>query len=79
MTDDKQAQPRASLSLVDVAVMVVGIVIGIGIFKTPSLVAAFVDSEAMFIGLWALGGLVTIFGALCYAELGSARPHAGGE
>ena len=79
MTDDKQAQPRANLSLVDVSIMVVGIVIGIGIFKTPSLVANFSSSETMFIGLWVLGGVITIFGALCYAELGSARPHAGGE
>jgi amino acid transporter len=59
--------------------MVVGIVLGIGIFKTPSLVANFSSNETMFLGLWALGGLITLVGALCYAELGSARPNAGGE
>ena len=79
MTDDKQAQPRASLSLLDVSIMVVGIVIGIGIFKTPSLVANFVPNETYFIGMWVLGGFVTFVGALCYAELGSSRPSAGGE
>jgi APA family basic amino acid/polyamine antiporter len=79
MTESNQAQPRTNLSMVDVAIMVVGIVIGIGIFKTPSLVANFSSSETMFIGLWLLGGLVTIAGALCYAELGGARPNSGGE
>jgi APA family basic amino acid/polyamine antiporter len=73
------AAPRASLSTFDAAAMLVGIVIGIGIFKTPSLVANFVPSETYFIGVWALGGFVTFVGALCYAELGSSRPSAGGE
>jgi amino acid transporter len=61
-----------------VAIMV-GLVVGIGIFKTPALVATHVDSEAMFLGVWVAGGLVTLAGALCYAELASAYPHAGGE
>jgi amino acid transporter len=73
------AAPRASLTLTDVAIMVVGIVLGIGIFKAPSLVANFSSSETMFLALWALGGLITLIGAVCYAELGSARPNAGGE
>lgn len=73
------ATPRVSLTLMDVAIMVVGIVLGVGIFKTPSLVANFSSTEAMFLGLWFLGGLVTLVGAVCYAELGSARPNAGGE
>jgi amino acid transporter len=59
--------------------MIVGVVIGVGIFKTPSLVAASVGSEAMFIGVWVLGGIITLLGALCYAELGSAHPNVGGE
>ena len=79
MADPAPAAPRASLSTLDAAAMLVGIVIGIGIFKTPSLVANFVPSETVFIGLWLLGGFVTFVGALCYAELGSSRPSAGGE
>jgi amino acid transporter len=79
MADQTSAAPRASLSTLDAAAMLVGIVIGIGIFKTPSLVANFVPSETAFIGLWLLGGFVTFVGALCYAELGSSRPSAGGE
>ena len=79
MAEPASAAPRASLTLTDVAIMVVGIVLGIGIFKTPSLVANFSSNETMFLGLWALGGLITLVGAVCYAELGSARPNAGGE
>jgi len=79
MADPASAAPRATLTMVDAAAMLVGIVIGIGIFKTPSLVANFVGSETMFVGLWLLGGIVMLAGALCYAELGSAHPSAGGE
>ena len=79
MAEPASAAPRVSLTLMDVAIMVVGIVLGIGIFKTPSLVANFSSGETMFLGLWALGGLITLVGAICYAELGSARPNAGGE
>ncbi|WP_419899518.1 APC family permease [Roseomonas sp. USHLN139] len=71
--------PRASLSALDATIMLVGIVVGIGIFRTPSLVAAHVESELAFIGVWVAGGLVTLIGALCYAELAAAHPHAGGE
>ena len=60
MADQAPAAPRANLSLRDVAIMVVGIVLGVGIFKTPSLVANFSSGETMFLGLWLLGGLVTL-------------------
>jgi amino acid transporter len=65
--------------VLDGVALIVGVVIGVGIFKTPSLVAASVGSEAAFIGVWVLGGVITLLGALCYAELGSAHPDAGGE
>ena len=79
MAEPARAAPPASLTMTDVAIMVVGIVLGIGIFKTPSLVANFSSNETMFLGLWLLGGVITLVGAVCYAELGSARPNAGGE
>ncbi|MPZ59582.1 MAG: amino acid permease, partial [Rhizobiales bacterium] len=79
MAEPATAAPRASLSTLDAAAILVGIVIGIGIFKTPSLVANFVPNETFFIAIWLLGGFVTLVGALCYAELGSSRPSAGGE
>lgn len=71
--------PRPILSVVDGVAIMVGIVVGIGLFKTPPLVAANVGSELAFMSAWLLGGAVTLIGALCYAELASAYPHAGGE
>jgi len=73
------ARPRPTLTLADSLAMVVGHVVGIGIFKAPSIVASNASGEAMFFGLWIAGGLASLVGALCYAELGSAYPHAGGE
>jgi amino acid transporter len=68
-----------SLTVFDAVMILVGLVVGIGIFKTPSLVAANVGSEFAFVAVWILGGVVTLIGALCYAELAAAHPHAGGE
>ncbi|MFN7087095.1 MAG: APC family permease [Burkholderiales bacterium] len=72
-------EPRPTLTVLDACAMIVGIVIGAGIFKAPSIVAASVSSEQVFILLWIAGGVVSLVGALCYAELGSAYPNAGGE
>jgi APA family basic amino acid/polyamine antiporter len=71
--------PSRTLSVVDAVAMLIGIVIGIGIFKAPALVAQNVTSEEAFLALWLLGGFIALAGALCYAELGSAHPHSGGE
>ena len=72
-------RPQATFGVFDAAAMIVGIVIGAGIFKAPSIVAGSVSTEAVFIALWVAGGVISLVGALCYAELGSAYPHAGGE
>ena len=74
-----EASPQASLSVFDGVAMLVGIIVGIGIFATPSLVAKFAGSEFNFLAIWLLGGVLTLIGALCYAELATAFPHAGGE
>ena len=79
MANSAPAKPEASLSVIDGVAILVGIVIGIGIFKTPPLVAANVGSEAAFLGVWLLGGVLALIGVLCYAELASAHPDAGGE
>jgi len=73
------AAPRASLSLFDACAIIIGIVIGAGIFRAPSIVASQVSSETIFLMLWLAGGLISLIGALCYAELGSSHPNAGGE
>jgi amino acid transporter len=72
-------KPRQTLSTWDASAFLIGIVIGAGIFRLPPLVASNVGNEWVFIGVWALGGVVMLVGALCYAELGSAHPDAGGE
>ena len=79
MTTQNSGAPRASLTVIDGALMMVGIIIGIGIFKTPQIVALNVSSEAWFIGAWVLGGVATLIGALVYAELAAAYPSTGGE
>ncbi|MBV7485419.1 APC family permease [Bordetella sp. BOR01] len=73
-----QGRP-AGLSVLDGVAVLVGVVIGIGIFGFPPLVAQHASSPAMYILLWLAGGGVMLLGALCYAELGSTYPDSGGE
>ncbi|MBD9397528.1 APC family permease [Pseudomonas sp. PDM11] len=67
------------LSVIDGVAMLVGVVIGVGIFGFPPLVAQHADNTVVYIGLWLAGGLVMLVGALCYAELGAGYPDRGGE
>jgi APA family basic amino acid/polyamine antiporter len=75
----KGAVPRQTLSLTDAIALIVGVVIGIGIFKTPSMIAANTGREDLFFLAWVAGGIISLAGALCYAELASAYPHTGGD
>lgn len=59
--------------------MIVGIVVGTGIFRLPSFVAGNVDSANAFLLLWVAGGVASFIGALVYAELVSSFPSAGGD
>ncbi|MFI8219962.1 APC family permease [Streptomyces sp. NPDC085932] len=79
MPEADRSAPRTGLTPTDVTLMVVGIVLGIGVFKTPSLVASHTGDTTVYLVLWLLGGLFTLIGSVCYAELGSARPDVGGE
>lgn len=72
-------QPRPTFSNLSAAAVVIGIVVGIGIFRLPSMVAQNASSELHYLGFWLAGGLISIIGALCYAELASTKPDAGGE
>jgi APA family basic amino acid/polyamine antiporter len=69
--------PRV-LSLWDVVMIVVGGVIGSGIFLTPSDIALAVPAPVVMLLVWVVGGLFSFFGALAFAELGAAMPEAGG-
>ncbi|MDI3263372.1 MAG: amino acid permease [Fulvimonas sp.] len=62
----------------DAAMIVIGGVIGAGIFRTPATIAERTGSGWQVLVLWTIGGLLTLAGALCYAELGARRPQAGG-
>ena len=71
--------PRRCLSTFDAIAITVGIVIGTFIFIAPSMVAARTSGPGEFLTLWVLGGLVSLIGALCYAELSAAYPDCGGD
>lgn len=73
------AAPKPTLALKDAIAMIVGIVIGAGIFETPALVAANVSSAEVAILLWLVGSGMSLVGALCYAELATAYSHPGGN
>lgn len=76
---DDLGLPHRNLTILDGVAVLVGVVIGIGIFGFPPLVAQHADSAWMYMMLWIAGGVVALVGALCYAELGSTYPHTGGE
>ncbi|HYL91113.1 MAG TPA: amino acid permease [Burkholderiales bacterium] len=75
----RETRPLEQLTVFDGIVLVCGMVIGAGIFKAPSIVAANSSSAAEFIFAWALGGAVSLCGALVYAELAARYPETGGE
>jgi len=74
-----QAAPRPLLSVADGVFLVAGMVIGVGIFKLPGLVAANAASPTHFFLAWIVGGIACLCGALVYAELASRVPDTGGE
>lgn len=76
---DSEPAPRRLLGTLDVMALVIGIVIGAGIFSAPSLVAANSYSVSQLMVAWVLGGLISICGVLCYAELATSHPSAGGD
>ena len=78
-TEQTAAMPRQTLSVTDACAMIVGLIVGAGIFGTPSIVAGAVGDEMTLYAVWIAGGLFSIIGALCYAELATAYPSAGGE
>ena len=73
------AAPRRELSLFDSVSIIVGIVIGAGIYETSPLVAGNVSNAWSLTEVWVLGGILSLVGALCYAELATAYPKEGGD
>lgn len=79
----QKASPRPELPRVlstrHATSVVIGIIIGSGIFLVPREMMAAVGSSSMVYAVWITGGLLSLFGAMTYAEIASARPHYGGE
>ena len=79
MSSNDRAGPQRHLSILDAICVIVGIVVGTGIYKSPILVALNTSGAGAMMLAWAAGGLLCFCGALSYAELAAAYPHVGGE
>jgi amino acid transporter len=75
----REAEPARALGLWDAVSIIIGIVIGAGIYETAPLVFANVSSAAAALGVWIAGGVLSLIGAACYAELASTYPRSGGD
>lgn len=71
--------PNQTLKTIDMVSLIVGTVLGAGIFKVPSLVAGQLPNDYAILTIWLIGGLISIVGALCYVELATSYPNVGGE
>jgi APA family basic amino acid/polyamine antiporter len=82
MTDDASGLKR-DLGLLEATTIIMGSMIGSGIFLAPALIAAIIIAENLgpgsFVLIWVIGGLLTLCGALSYGELAAAFPRAGGQ
>lgn len=83
---DKQVAPKPeqvtlkpTLSIFDAGALIIGMVIGASIYESPALIAVNAGSASVTLIAWLLGGVMSIVGALCYAELATAYPHPGGN
>jgi len=77
-TSEPQVTYARRLGVWDATMVVIGGVIGSGIFLTPAAIARQTGSATEQLMAWAIGGVLALIGALCYAELGARRPNAGG-
>jgi APA family basic amino acid/polyamine antiporter len=78
-TDAGTPQLARRLGLFDATMIVMGGIVGSGIFVTPSVVARHVHTPGLIVGAWLAGGLIALAGAFVYAELAARRPHVGGQ
>ncbi|HYY70756.1 MAG TPA: amino acid permease, partial [Terriglobales bacterium] len=67
------------LRLFDATMIVMGGIVGAGIFINPYVVARLVHTPALIVGAWIIGGLLALVGAFIYAELAARRPVLGGQ
>jgi amino acid transporter len=81
MADKSSAELKmpAPLGLWDTVSIIVGIIIGVGIYEAPDAVFAYASAPWQVAAVWLLGGVLSLLGALCFAELASTYPRSGGE
>jgi APA family basic amino acid/polyamine antiporter len=72
-------QLERRLGVFTATTLIVGSMIGSGIFIAPSIMAGLIANPCVYLGLWVIGGLLTLLGALAYAELAAMLPQAGGQ
>jgi len=71
--------PKKQLTLFDSTCLIMGIIIGAGIFRSAGDIPGLMPNWWSVLILWAIGGVISLFGALAYAELATAYPHQGGD
>ena len=76
---ETSAAPARHVSVLYVVMVAVAMVVGAGIFRSPAEIAANADSSFAFFAAWIAGGLISLAGALCFAELATMLPNAGGD
>src|SRR5438552_12409139 len=77
---DKVAEPvKPRLSLFDAVSIIVGIVIGSTIYESPPFIMSNLSGPWTTLVIWGVAGLLSLFGALCYAELATTYPRVGGD
>jgi amino acid transporter len=74
-----EGSPKPVVRPLDAVGIIVGIVIGAGIFRFPSIVAGNAASASVVYMAWVLGGLISLLGAFVYAELAATYPGTGGD
>jgi basic amino acid/polyamine antiporter, APA family len=77
--EDQPAEPARVLGPLDTTAVVVGAIVGVGIFFTPSQVAAIVGTESLVLLAWALAGAIVLCGAFVFAELGGLHHDSGAQ
>lgn len=77
--DNSPAPASAQLGLWDAVSLIVGIVVASSIFKVPPIVFGSLNSTWATLGIWILGGVLSLIGAFCYAELATTYPRSGGD
>jgi basic amino acid/polyamine antiporter, APA family len=77
--DPKEVPLARRLGLFDATMIVMGGIIGAGIFVNPAVVARNVHTPLLVLGAWLIGGMIALIGAFVYAELAALRPRVGGQ